>query len=66
MFDELQDSFKEILEAGHSGVLLALCQTCKRLLAKQGSFVQVGCSCTVDYFSLIIMFLENDASVGVL
>lgn len=45
MFDELQDSFKEILEAGHSGVLLALCQTSKRLLAKQGTFVQVDFNC---------------------
>lgn len=43
MFDELLENFREILEAGHSGVLLALCQTCKRLLAKQGSFVQVNC-----------------------
>lgn len=41
MFDELQNKFKEILESGHSGVLLAIAQTCKRLSAKQGSFMQV-------------------------
>ncbi|KAJ8957662.1 hypothetical protein NQ318_017554 [Aromia moschata] len=40
MFDELSDHFAEIIEAGHTGVILALAQTCKRLCAKQGSFVQ--------------------------
>ncbi|KAJ8925549.1 hypothetical protein NQ315_009389 [Exocentrus adspersus] len=39
MFDELTD-FESIFEAGHSGIILALAQTCKRLSAKQGSFVQ--------------------------
>lgn len=42
MFDELQDSFGEILESGHSGVLLAIAQTCKRLSARQSSFIQVA------------------------
>lgn len=41
MFDELKDSFGEILESGHSGVLLALAQTCKRLTARQNKFIQV-------------------------
>ncbi|KAG5894945.1 hypothetical protein JTB14_023294 [Gonioctena quinquepunctata] len=40
IFDELVDHFDEILEAGHSGVLLSIAQTCKRLCAKQGNFVQ--------------------------
>ncbi|KAK5647264.1 hypothetical protein RI129_002156 [Pyrocoelia pectoralis] len=40
MFDELSDSYSTILESGHSGVILALAQGCKRLLTKQGSFVQ--------------------------
>lgn len=44
MFDELQDSFLDILNCGHTGVLLALAQTCKRLVAKQGAFVQVNYS----------------------
>lgn len=41
MFDELQENFRDILECGHSGVLLALAQTCKRLSTRQGIFVQV-------------------------
>ncbi|XP_018569686.1 nucleolar protein 9 [Anoplophora glabripennis] len=40
MFDELANDFQQIIETGHSGVILALAQTCKRLTAKQGSFVQ--------------------------
>lgn len=41
MFDELKNSFGEILESGHSGVLLALAQTCKRLKARQNKFIKV-------------------------
>ncbi|KAB0804765.1 hypothetical protein PPYR_01735 [Photinus pyralis] len=40
MFDELSESYSTILESGHSGVVLAVGQGCKRLLTKQGSFVQ--------------------------
>ncbi|KAF5290920.1 hypothetical protein FQR65_LT11502 [Abscondita terminalis] len=40
MFDELSDHFSEILDLGHSGVILALGQGCKRLTTKQGVFVQ--------------------------
>lgn len=42
MFDELADYFKEIWQAGHTGVLLALAKTCKRLSAKQGSYLVVS------------------------
>lgn len=41
MFDELDDHFKEIIDMGHTGVILAIAETCKRLSAKQGPFVQV-------------------------
>lgn len=41
MFDELNDNFKKIIEVGHTGVLLSLGQACKRLGAKQGSYMQV-------------------------
>nr|XP_023015170.1 nucleolar protein 9 isoform X1 [Leptinotarsa decemlineata]XP_023015171.1 nucleolar protein 9 isoform X2 [Leptinotarsa decemlineata] len=40
IFDELVGHFGEIIEAGHSGVLLALAQSCKRMCTKQGSFVK--------------------------
>lgn len=40
MFDELVNDFEQIIKAGHSGILLALAQTCTRLSTKQGSFVQ--------------------------
>lgn len=40
MFDELNDNFKKIIEVGHTGVLLSLGQACKRLGAKQGSYMQ--------------------------
>lgn len=40
MFDELENDFEQIITTGHTGVILALSQTCKRLTAKQGSFVQ--------------------------
>lgn len=42
MFDELADAFQDILLAGHSGVILSVAQACKKLSAKQGSFVQVS------------------------
>ncbi|CAH0550818.1 unnamed protein product [Brassicogethes aeneus] len=45
MFDELADSFLEIVEAGHSGVILSLGQSCKRLSAKQGNYVQSIMKC---------------------
>lgn len=41
MFDELADSFEDILKCGHSGVILSIAQACRKLSAKQGSFVQV-------------------------
>uniref|UniRef100_A0A6P7FTK4 Nucleolar protein 9 n=1 Tax=Diabrotica virgifera virgifera TaxID=50390 RepID=A0A6P7FTK4_DIAVI len=40
IFDELVDHFPEIIKVGHSGVILALAEACKRLCTKQGSFVQ--------------------------
>lgn len=40
VFDELAEHFEGILEAGHSGILFSLAQTCKRLSARQGIFVQ--------------------------
>ncbi|CAH1114583.1 unnamed protein product [Psylliodes chrysocephalus] len=40
IFDELVDHFKEIFEIGHSGIILALAEACKRHCTKQGSFVQ--------------------------
>ncbi|KAJ8952855.1 hypothetical protein NQ314_007461 [Rhamnusium bicolor] len=40
IFDELTDHFEAIIDAGHSGIILCLAQSCKRLCAKQGSFVQ--------------------------
>lgn len=40
MFDELCNNFKEIIEAGHTGIIWALAQSCKNLASKQGSFVQ--------------------------
>lgn len=40
MFDELSGSLNEIIDVGHTGVILALGQGCKRLSSKQGVFVQ--------------------------
>ncbi|KAK4886040.1 hypothetical protein RN001_002311 [Aquatica leii] len=40
MFDELSGSLNEIIDVGHTGVILALGQGCKRLSTKQGVFVQ--------------------------
>lgn len=40
IFEELIEHLGDIFEAGHSGVILALAQGCKRLLTNQGSFVQ--------------------------
>ena len=37
----MADDFGNIIEKGHPGILLAIGQACKRLAAKQGSFVQV-------------------------
>lgn len=68
MFDELQNDFKEILECGHTGVLLALAQTCKRLTAKQSSFVKVAVFFNVNvFFSFTLYYFPaNDASNGLL
>lgn len=41
MFDEVSECFKEIIDAGHSGVILTLGKACERLSTKQGNFVQV-------------------------
>ncbi|XP_044264498.1 nucleolar protein 9 [Tribolium madens] len=40
MFDELCNNFKEIIEAGHTGIIWGLAQSCKNLASKQGSFMQ--------------------------
>ncbi|XP_044746447.1 nucleolar protein 9 [Coccinella septempunctata] len=39
MFDELADHFSEIIKEGHTGVIWAIADGCKRLTAKQGPFV---------------------------
>ena len=44
IFEELDSSFKQILDSGHSGVILAVGEACKRLIAKQGPFIQVSIS----------------------
>lgn len=41
MFEELDNHFEEIISVGHTGVILALGQTCKQLASQQGNFVQV-------------------------
>ncbi|RZC39239.1 hypothetical protein BDFB_004216 [Asbolus verrucosus] len=40
IFDELVNSFGDIVKCGHTGVIWALAQGCKKFAAKQGSFVQ--------------------------
>lgn len=40
IFDDLIEHLSDILTAGHSGIILAVAQACRRLGAKQGSFVQ--------------------------
>ncbi|KAK3918271.1 Nucleolar protein 9 [Frankliniella fusca] len=40
LFDELAPGMDKIIASGRSGVLLALCQACKRLSAKQGPFIE--------------------------
>ncbi|GAB0099542.1 Nucleolar protein 9 [Sergentomyia squamirostris] len=47
-FIELQEHFGEILQAGHTGVILMLCQTCHRLDVNQNQFIKslrMGLSC---------------------
>ncbi|XP_026272695.1 nucleolar protein 9 [Frankliniella occidentalis] len=40
LFDEIAPGIDKIIASGKSGVLLALCQACKRLSAKQGPFIE--------------------------
>ncbi|VEN34580.1 unnamed protein product [Callosobruchus maculatus] len=40
VFRELADHFKDIIEAGHTGIILALAKSCKSLSTLQGSFAQ--------------------------
>nr|CAI5862467.1 unnamed protein product [Callosobruchus analis] len=40
IFGELADNFKDIIEAGHTGIILALAKSCKSLSTLQGSFAQ--------------------------
>ncbi|ERL90018.1 nucleolar protein 9 [Dendroctonus ponderosae] len=40
LFDELADHFLEIIEKDNPAVLLAVCEACKRLSTKQGTFVR--------------------------
>jgi nucleolar protein 9 len=40
IFEELDNSFGEIIGAGHTGIVWALAQGCKTFTTKQGSFVQ--------------------------
>lgn len=40
MFEEVCEHFKEIIGAGHTGVILSIAQSCKRLISKQGAFMQ--------------------------
>ncbi|KAJ3648045.1 hypothetical protein Zmor_019881 [Zophobas morio] len=40
IFDELGDNFSDIIKVGHTGIIWALAQSCKRLATKQGIFMQ--------------------------
>ncbi|XP_055390345.1 nucleolar protein 9 [Condylostylus longicornis] len=40
IFEELKDSFEDILKIGHTGVVSALSSTCLRLQTKQGAFIK--------------------------
>lgn len=42
MFDELCESFNELIEAKHIGVLVSLANGCKNNSHKQGQFIQVN------------------------
>lgn len=42
MYDEVNEHFKEIVENGHTGVILAVGHACLRLITRQGNFVQVN------------------------
>ncbi len=72
IFDELSPNIENLLRT-HTGVVHALCQTCLRLSAKQGPFVQSiqsALQCTMpkeksDRFAVLVMKLkpfEVDAS----
>lgn len=40
VFDEMAPELDKLIASGKSGVVLALCQACKRLSAKQGLFIE--------------------------
>ncbi|XP_076268838.1 nucleolar protein 9 [Rhynchophorus ferrugineus] len=57
LFDELCDHLGEIIQKGHSSVVLALAQSCQRLSTKQGTFIQslikaLNCSDCEEYFAI--------------
>lgn len=66
MFDELVDSFGELLQVGHTGVVSSLAQGCLRLCAKQGPFmksIQTALDCLQpkeksDQFALLTLKLK--------
>lgn len=41
-FTELEPHFAEILQTGHTGIILALCLACKRLEINQNQFIKVS------------------------
>lgn len=40
IFDEIAGHFEDVLASGHTGVIFAISEGCKRLMTKQGCFVQ--------------------------
>ncbi len=40
IYDEISPSMKELLQVGHTGVVLSLAKACHKLAAKQGQFTQ--------------------------
>lgn len=42
IFDELAPGMDKVISCRNTGVLLTLCQACKRLSVKQGDFIQVS------------------------
>uniref|UniRef100_A0A1B0EXZ7 Uncharacterized protein n=1 Tax=Phlebotomus papatasi TaxID=29031 RepID=A0A1B0EXZ7_PHLPP len=53
-FTELEPHFAEILQTGHTGIILALCLACKRLEINQNQFIKHG------QFSSLNEILELD------
>lgn len=66
IYDELDDTIEQCLQAGHTGVVSALAQACLRLCAKQGPFmksIQTALDCVQpkeksDKFALLTLKLK--------